>query len=219
MIGKVAVPASAFEAYRADRLDLAAALRRRDFTPLPHDRVLADRLALAFERGVERLDPVPDSDPRWALRYSASLSRGEEDSFIEDLLDRRLHAHAEDDDVRWLRIAFTLFFGDNGFAADLFRALVVRDPKNLRWLIAGALWVYALSGVDTAPWLREELLLLQDVLPEVGGSIEKLRKADDSHARWIGGIGMSVLGGAAFHNMGHAGAPWCGFPKSEGGPS
>ncbi|APR75879.1 Hypothetical protein A7982_01226 [Minicystis rosea] len=213
MIGKVAVPASAFAPYCAERLDWAKALRSNVFTPLPHDRVLACRLALAFERGVARLEPHPDDDPRWARCFAASVKRGEEESFIEDLLNRRLQACPGDDDVRWLRIAFTLFLGDNSFAADLFRALVVGDPTNLRWLIAGAVWVYALSGVDTSIWLRDELLLLQDVLPDVAGAIKRLQGTDDTHARWIATIGMSVYEGAALHDMSQAGVCWRGFPR------
>lgn len=212
MIGNVAVPASTLEPYRAEQLEMASLLRRTDFIPVPHDRVLACRLALAFEQGVARLEPYPDDDPRWAWRFAARVSRGEHDSVIEDLLMRRLQLCPGDDQVRWLLIADRLFLCDNDFAADLLGALVVRDPMNLRWLIAAAVWVYALSGVDTAASLRAELRLLHDVLPEVTRQLERLRSSDDMHARWLSAIGMAAYNDSMYDPA--AGA-LRGFPEKQ----
>jgi hypothetical protein len=214
---KVAVPASAFEMYCADRRELAEALRRDDFTPIPHDRVLACRIALAFERGVARLEPHPDDHPRWKQRFAVRVSRGEQTAFVDDLLDTHLRVCPDDDVVRWLCIAFILYCGDNNFASDLFRPLVARDPMQRRWLIAGAVWVYALSGVDSSSFLRDELMLLRnrDTVSKAAGSIEDAEGLEVAHVRWTRSIGAAVCAGASFSNMSQAGASWVGFPPKE----
>lgn len=212
MNSKIAVPALAFESYRAELLHLAELLRAGTCTPLPHDRVLARRLALAFEQGVAQFHPYPDDDPRWRSTFAAWLERSGPEAFIQHLCTRRFQACPDHDVARWFVIATNVYFGSNDFAADLLSALVVREATNLRWLIASAVWVYALSGVETSIWLREELFFLQDVVPGVLDLLRELRDADDQHTTWTAEIGMAVYNGARFHSMGAPGSSWCAFP-------
>lgn len=212
MIGKVAVPASAFETYCPGLLELAGHCRGRTLAEVPHDRVLARRLALAVEQGIARLEPHPDEDSRWAWRFGGLISRREHGVVVDNLLRRRLQVCPDDDEIRWLCIVERVYYCDNDFAADLFGRLIVREPMNLRWMVASAIWVNALSGVDTAVALREELLFLNDVRPDIAYHLERLRNADDAHARWVGGFGIAAFEHGTYGTTAYG---WGSFPAQE----
>lgn len=212
MIGKVAVPASTFENYCPELLELAGHCRGTTLTEVPHDRVLARRLALAVDQGIARLEPHPDDDPRWAWRFGGKSSLSHYRAIIDDLLGRRLRVCPDDDEIRWLCIVERVYYCDNDFAAELFGRLIVRDPMNLRWMIASAIWVNALSGVETAVTLREELLFLNEVRPDIARHLEQLRNADDAHGRWVGGFGMAVFEHGTYGTTRYG---WGGFPAQR----
>ena len=209
---KVKVPTSSYDVFATEWGDSIVALRNVGFSSLPHDRVLAERLALAFEQGIARLEPLPDLHPCWGQMEKRPGYEMHGVS-VESLLERHLRTAPDDDTVRWLCIAITLYYGDNDFASELFRPLVTRDAQNLRWLIAGAVWVSAFSGVDTSERLRKELLPSQEQLANVVRAIDPVERPERSHIRWTAEIGSCVLAGTTFPDMSRADARWSSFPS------
>lgn len=211
----VHVPTSAYDFYCAERREFAIALRDDAFTSLPHDRVLACRLAYAFEQGIARLEPRSDGEPFWQQNSDGRAAYGGQSVGVDALLERHLCTRPDDEAVRWFCIASTLYFGDNNFASELFRPLVASDSRNLRWLIAGAVWVYALSAVDTSACLHDKLLPSQRQFAEFAGATDEAGGVENSHAKWAAAVGASVLAGATFPEMSRMDARWCGFPPQR----
>ena len=187
------VPKSTFEAFQEEWLPLCENIRSgafTPFTPLKHDRLLAARIAEAFTEGLAAMAPIPDSDRMWR-----GLDLRDHAATVWSQARRALAADPGDDIVRWTVIAFDLYFGDNGFAVTLIEPLIERGFAHLRWLVAGARWVFDLSGVDTSMALRDALLRLRRHIGGFDQKIEQLSASVDVHMREMAGTAIDVMRG------------------------
>jgi hypothetical protein len=66
-----------------------------------------------------------------------------------------------DEQARWILIAVALDACENSFAHELLEPLVLRDERQIRWLIGAAEWVSTVSGFDTTEQLQESLARLE----------------------------------------------------------
>lgn len=147
------------------------------------DPALAQRIYECIKNGLNRINEIPRYDPLWR-GTNGEPTIGKMQEFASKLLAR----DPKDFNARWSLVAYSLHVGENHFAAAYLEPLIQEDFKNLRWLVAGARWLYLNTGVQTLPRLREWLRKLKDADPEFDRKLYDLREDDDIHtsrmARW-----------------------------------
>lgn len=155
--------------------------------PFP-DPILAARIAEKLRASLGRLNHLPSDDPFWRGANSRP-TLFKLDTFLKDILRR----DSSDDETRWGLIAHALYRCDNDFARDHLLVLTRKDVSNLRWLVAAAIWVARVSGVDTTASLRESLEDLRSTVPDFEVILRQYRDDPDPYTRTLARGAVAVL--------------------------
>lgn len=115
-----------------------------------------ERARLALLDGLLRLDKLPRNDPLWLnwANHSATVAK------LSDYSHRWLQWSPADPDAIWLVAALNLYYCDNDFGCQSWRALHALGKLQAAWAIDAAAYVELSSGVPTA---AEVAALLRDL--------------------------------------------------------
>ncbi len=148
-----------------------------------------ERARRAILDGLLRLDSLPRSDPLWRpwANDRATLAK------LGDYLHRWRQESPADPDAIWLAAALHLYYYDNGFGADSWRALHRLGQFDPAWAIDAAGYVERSSGVPTVAPL---IALLRDCAQakEARKYLLRLSADDDSGNRSWARIVLAALG-------------------------
>ncbi len=162
-----AVSSSGLEAFR----DLAALFSK-------HEQALALELVR-----------LPLEHPFWA---AAPQSQNFQDAVLA-FLDYRLRENPMDIPALWTRIGLGVM---RSMSPDLmgpyWRPLLAENPRNIRWTVEAALWIWTEYGKDTTDGLREVLAVLHE---SADRDRSELRSDPDTRMAVTAGIALEVANG------------------------
>src|SRR2546425_5739979 len=115
------------------------------------------RFSLELKESSVRLAELPADDPYWK---EAPKSQSFEE-VLGHFLQAELRLRPTDESVLWSLAGMAVDRCDNDFGRQYWSPLCVKDPRNVRWLVEAALWVFHDSGHDTTGGLRATLEQLE----------------------------------------------------------
>jgi hypothetical protein len=154
------------------------------------DRVLAIKIVQCLRGGLVRLSLLPSDDPFWdGTNGVPTLFK------LGGFCRMILSQNPDDEEVQWALVANAMHCCDNDFGRDQLELLVERNATHSQWLVAGALWVWALSGFDTTSRLRESLGRLADRIADFDDRLLHYAASRDLYLSVMARAGLKVREG------------------------
>src|SRR5262245_7328892 len=138
---------------------------------------LVTRVLQAIDEGIERLESEQQWLPRTAVPQGWSA-----DAFLIHWLEGAL-AQNDERTIRWLVVAYGVVLANFRLIQHNLERLAVSNLNDLTWLVAGALWVQWGSGQPTTAELRETLLRIQAMCPQLDAHLRSVLAGPPGAAR------------------------------------
>jgi hypothetical protein len=154
------------------------------------DRELANQIVRSLRAGLVRMNHVlPESGSSPGSSLAPILSH------LPAFYQRVLVQNPGDIQARWALIGYALKLCSNDFGREHLEELVKRDPTEVRWLVAAALWVLEQSGFDPTATLRASLNRLTAQIDGFGTLLQEYGKSPDPYLSRMARVASTVLGG------------------------
>jgi len=137
------------------------------------DVALAEKIRSSLTRGVQRLNALPADDPFWKdSNGSPTLAKMQVHS------GRLLAKNSEDDEARWALFAYDVCLFAGHFGAPHLEPIVIRDLRQIRWLVQACEWVSTVSTGGKAE-LRKSIKRLRKEIPGFDAALQSFVDGDD----------------------------------------
>ncbi len=154
----------------------------------------------ALKESSVHLAQMHEDDPYWrsAPKSQAFLP------VLRHYLLAEIRKRPNDETVLWSLAGLDVDSCQNGFGVQYWTSLVVKDVRNLRWLVESALWVCYNSGFDTSDALRKAVEELNRGNPDFKRILNDLAESGEKGLADAARIALAVAMGGKVH-------PW--LPK------
>jgi hypothetical protein len=163
----VPVPAAELDAYLGEVFT--------NFLPpiSSRDPALAERIKESLVRGMRRLNALPAGDAFWKDSNGApTLAK------MQVYCGRRLAKNPDDDEARWALYAYDVCLFAPHFGAPHLEPIVVKDLRQIRWLVQACDWVSTVSTGGKAE-LRKCVKRLRKAVPGFDAALQAFVDGDD----------------------------------------
>jgi hypothetical protein len=111
------------------------------------------------------------------------------------VVDQMVRTHTQALQLRWIEIGYAIPLCQNGACEAEFEPIVRADPSALLWHVAGSLFTWAHSGVETPPILADTLRRWAVGIDGVDRWCRVGHDADDPYVRFMAGYAARLLDG------------------------